>query len=99
MERHPKLAMNAVRFVAAQLHELQAEYRQLATEKVERRVARALVRLVQQAGRRPRGDGVRRNAVTPMSFHDNARMPLRTNDSSPASGQRHRRPVSRKLTY
>jgi CRP-like cAMP-binding protein len=52
MERYPKLAMNALRFVAARLHELQVQYRQLATEKVERRVARALLRLVQQAGKR-----------------------------------------------
>lgn len=52
MERHPKLALNAVRFVAARLHELQVQYRQLATEKVERRIARALIRLVEQAGRR-----------------------------------------------
>jgi CRP-like cAMP-binding protein len=52
MERYPTLAMNALRFVAARLHELQVQYRQLATEKVERRVARALLRLVQQTGRR-----------------------------------------------
>jgi CRP-like cAMP-binding protein len=52
MERHPKLAVAAVRLVAARLHDLQVRYRQLATEKVERRVARALLRLVQQAGRR-----------------------------------------------
>jgi CRP-like cAMP-binding protein len=52
IERHPRLALNALRFVAARLHELQIRYRQLATEKVERRIARALIRLVQQAGRR-----------------------------------------------
>lgn len=52
MEKYPKLAMNALRFVAARLHELQVQYRQLATEKVERRVARALLRLVQQSGKR-----------------------------------------------
>ena len=52
MERYPRLALNAVKFVAERLHELQVRYRQLATEKVERRVARALLRLVQQAGRR-----------------------------------------------
>jgi CRP-like cAMP-binding protein len=52
MVRHPRLALNALKFVAARLHELQVQYRQLATEKVERRVARALLRLVQQAGRR-----------------------------------------------
>lgn len=52
MEKHPKLAMNALRFVLARLHELQVSYRQLATERVERRVARALLRLVRQSGRR-----------------------------------------------
>jgi CRP-like cAMP-binding protein len=52
MERHPRLVLNALQFVAARHHELQVQYRQLATEKVERRVARALLRLVQQAGRR-----------------------------------------------
>ena len=52
METYPKLAINAVRFVAARLHELQVQYRQPATEKVERRVARALLRLGEQAGRR-----------------------------------------------
>ena len=52
MERYPRLALNAVNYVAERLHELQVRYRQLATEKVERRVARALLRLVQQAGRR-----------------------------------------------
>lgn len=52
MEQYPRLTMNALRFVVARLHELQVRYRQLATEKVERRVAHALIRLVQQAGRR-----------------------------------------------
>jgi CRP-like cAMP-binding protein len=52
MERYPRLALNALQFVAARLHELQVQYRQLATERVERRVARALLRLVHQAGRR-----------------------------------------------
>ncbi len=55
LERHPRLAINALRFVAARLHELQVRYRQLATEKVERRIARALVRLVEQSGRRVDG--------------------------------------------
>lgn len=52
MERHPRLAINAVRFVAERLYQLQVQYRQLATERVERRIARALLRLVEQAGRR-----------------------------------------------
>ena len=52
MERHPRLAINLARFIAARLHELQEQYRQLATERVERRIARALLRLVRQAGRK-----------------------------------------------
>jgi len=52
MERHPRLAINALRFVAARLQDMQVQFRQLATEKVERRVARALLKLVQQASRR-----------------------------------------------
>ena len=40
MERCPRLAMNAIRFVQARLQDLQIQYRQLATEKVERRVGR-----------------------------------------------------------
>lgn len=51
MERYPKLAISAARFVAARLHELQIQYRQLATERVERRIARALMRLAHQAGK------------------------------------------------
>jgi CRP-like cAMP-binding protein len=52
MEKHPRLAINALKFVASQLHDLQVRYRQLATEKVEQRVARALLRLVRHAGRK-----------------------------------------------
>lgn len=51
MERHARLAVNALRLVAERLHELQVQYRHLATERVERRVARALIRLSAQAGR------------------------------------------------
>jgi CRP-like cAMP-binding protein len=52
METEPKVALNAVQFVAGRLHDLQRRHRQLMTERVERRVARALLRLVQEAGRR-----------------------------------------------
>ena len=52
MERHPKLAIAALRFVADRYHELQIHYRQLATENVERRVGRALLQLIKQTGRR-----------------------------------------------
>ncbi len=52
LETESTIALNALHFVAGRLHDLQRQYRQLMTERVERRVARALLRLVQQAGRR-----------------------------------------------
>jgi len=52
MERYPRLAINALKFVAVRLQEMQVQYRQLATEKVERRIARALLKLMQQASHR-----------------------------------------------
>ena len=52
LETHPTVTLNAVRFVADRLHDLQRRYRQLMTERVERRVARALLRLAKDAGRR-----------------------------------------------
>ncbi len=55
VESEPRLAVNALHFVAARLADLQARYRQLMTERVEQRVARALLRLVRDAGRRVDG--------------------------------------------
>lgn len=52
LETDPKLTMNALQFVSGRLHDLQCRYRQAMTERVERRVARALLRLVHDAGRR-----------------------------------------------
>lgn len=52
LERHPPLAINMLKFVAGRLHTLQVQFRQVATERVEQRVARALLRLVQQSGKR-----------------------------------------------
>lgn len=52
LEEHPAMALNALHFVAGRLHDLQRRYRQLMTERVERRIARALLRLVREAGRR-----------------------------------------------
>jgi CRP-like cAMP-binding protein len=59
MERYPRLAMNAFSFVAAHLHDLQVRYRELATEKVERRVARA-----RSCGWRSRADDASRKACS-----------------------------------
>lgn len=52
MERHPRIALNALATVGRRFHALQARYRELATERVERRIARAILRLARQAGRR-----------------------------------------------
>lgn len=71
MERHPRLALNALRLLAGRLQELQERYRELATERVERRVARALLRLAHQMGRRTE-EGVRIDF--PLSREDLAEM-------------------------
>jgi CRP/FNR family transcriptional regulator, nitrogen oxide reductase regulator len=52
LETQNQIALNALCFVANRLHDLQRRYRQAMTERVERRVARALLRLVHEAGRR-----------------------------------------------
>jgi CRP/FNR family transcriptional regulator, nitrogen oxide reductase regulator len=51
MERHPRLALNALRFLAGRLQEFQDRFRELATQRVERRIAHALLRLMRQMGR------------------------------------------------
>jgi CRP/FNR family transcriptional regulator, nitrogen oxide reductase regulator len=50
MEAYPRLALNALREVVTRLQDLRERYRELATERVERRVAHALIRLARQAG-------------------------------------------------
>lgn len=52
LSAHPRLVFNALRLVSQRFRELQDRYRELATERVERRVARALLRLEHQVGRR-----------------------------------------------
>lgn len=49
---HATLAVNALHFVASRLRDVQDRYRELVTERVERRVARALLRLARDAGRK-----------------------------------------------
>jgi CRP/FNR family transcriptional regulator, nitrogen oxide reductase regulator len=58
MRRHPAIALGSLPMVLARLRELQHQYRELATERVERRVARAVMRLVRQTGERT-PEGVR----------------------------------------
>jgi len=50
MEHYPRLSLNGLKLVARRFSSLQERYRELATERVERRVARALIRLARQAG-------------------------------------------------
>lgn len=57
MERFPGLALNTVRFLAGRVKEFQDRYRELATERVERRVAHGILRLAEQIGRQM-ADGI-----------------------------------------
>lgn len=50
--QHPVLALNAMRLLAGHVREFQDRYRELATERVERRLARAVLRLASQTGRK-----------------------------------------------
>jgi CRP-like cAMP-binding protein len=52
MERQPRIALNALRLLTERVQELQDRCRELATERVERRVARALLRLARHAGQK-----------------------------------------------
>jgi CRP/FNR family transcriptional regulator, nitrogen oxide reductase regulator len=65
------VAVNALHVVAERLHDVERRYRQAMTERVERRVARALLRLVHDAGRRV-DDGV--EVAFPVSRQDIAEM-------------------------
>jgi CRP/FNR family transcriptional regulator, nitrogen oxide reductase regulator len=53
---YPQIALNMVRVIGARLREVQERLRELASQRVERRIAHALMRLAAQAGR-PSGDG------------------------------------------
>ena len=52
MERYSRIAINGLRLVSQRWHELEERYRELATERVERRIAQTLLRLVRQVGRK-----------------------------------------------
>ena len=72
MEQFPRLAINGLQMVAERFWELQARYRELATERVERRVAHAILRLVEQgndrnAGQVPKVLSLSRQDVAEMS--------------------------------
>lgn len=52
MRQYPQLALNALQHTAETIRQLQERVRELQTERVERRVARALLRLARQSGKR-----------------------------------------------
>jgi CRP-like cAMP-binding protein len=52
MERYPHLALNLVELIAGYYRRLLGRYQELVTQRVEQRVARALLRLAQQAGQK-----------------------------------------------
>jgi len=55
MERYPRLAVNVLYLMAERIQEIQERLREIATERVEQRVARALLRLLRQTGRKVEG--------------------------------------------
>lgn len=55
MARHPALSLAVVRNMAAAIENAHTRLREIATERVERRIAHALLRLIQQAGHRIEG--------------------------------------------
>lgn len=58
MLRHPQMALNAIHILSDYVLQFQDRIRELSTEKVERRVARALLRLAEQTGRQAEGGTV-----------------------------------------
>ncbi|HZQ09937.1 MAG TPA: Crp/Fnr family transcriptional regulator [Anaerolineae bacterium] len=52
MQRMPQLALNALDHTVETIQQLQTRVRELQTERVERRVARAVLRLARQSGKR-----------------------------------------------
>jgi CRP/FNR family transcriptional regulator, nitrogen oxide reductase regulator len=75
MERFPGIAVNGIRVVGGRVEELQARLQEIATQRVERRVAAAVLRLANQAGRRVEG-GV--EIPFPVSRQDLAEMTATT---------------------
>lgn len=50
LENHPEISINLMSLMTTYIQEMQARYRELATERVEQRVANALLRLAAQIG-------------------------------------------------
>ena len=52
MLRYPQIGLNMIRIIGRRLREMQNRLREAASERVERRIARALMRLLRHGGRR-----------------------------------------------
>ncbi len=50
ISRHPQIGINVIRIIGKRLQEVQDRVRELATQRAERRVAHAVLRLAHQAG-------------------------------------------------
>lgn len=71
LETRPYLSFGLMNLMTSYIQEMQSRYRELATEKVEQRVANALVRLAGQTGTRRRpepGEGSEKEAGIELSF-------------------------------
>lgn len=71
VEQNPHLAVNAMQTIGQRLQEAHTRIREMATQKVERRVAHAMLRLIEQAGKQE-GTGTRIDF--PISRQDIAEM-------------------------
>jgi CRP-like cAMP-binding protein len=71
MDRYPGIVQNSLVLLHDRYQELQTRIRELSTETVERRIANALLRLTQHAGRRT---AVGIEIVFPLSRQDMAEM-------------------------
>ena len=58
MQTRPYLAFDLMKLMTTYIQEMQARYRELATEKVERRIAHSLLRLVSQMGSKTPDGGI-----------------------------------------
>lgn len=74
MGSRPNLNINLMQLVTGYIMEMQERYRELATERVERRIALTILRLAGQIGKRTDNDGVK------------VELPLSRQDVAEASG-------------
>lgn len=71
MEKHSSIALNALAALGTRYHEMQIRLREIATERVEQRIAHAILRLAKHAGRAtPNGIEI----AIPLSRQDLAEM-------------------------